>query len=94
MSQLAIINEALSQISEIESNKKFPRVSTAIVDNLRGHESQGEYNEHISIYSLGVDDLHIKIVEFTDSYGDGRYINSIQIVTPVKKEVTDFVTVK
>lgn len=61
-----------------------------MVDNLRGNEYQGEYNEYIEVYSLGVDNLHIKLVLRTDSYGDNEAIASAQIVTPVVKQITDF----
>ena len=90
-----LINEALSDISSLRyGNKKFPKVSTNTIDNLRGDERQGEYNEIIEIYSLGQDDLHIKLELRTDSYGDSESVHSVSIVKPIVKQVTDFEPLK
>lgn len=86
-----LINEALSDIDSLRSgHKKFKKVSNNLIDNLRGREEQGEYNEIIEVYSLGVDDLHIKLTLHTNSYGYDEAVHSIQIVKPVVKQVTDF----
>lgn len=91
----SVINEALSDIPSLRYNhKKFKKVSDQLIDNLRGREEQGEYNERIEVYSLGVDDLHIKLSLRTDSYGDNESVTSIQIVRPIVKQVTDFEAVK
>lgn len=89
-----LINEALADIGNLRYGKKFKKVSSDLVDNLRGDERQGEYNELIEVYSLGVDDLHIKLTLHTDSYGYDEAVHSIQIVKPVIKQVTDFEAVK
>lgn len=90
----SVINEALSDIESLRYNsKKFKKISNSLIDNLRGDERQGEYNEIIEVYSLGIDDLHIKLTLRTDSYGDNEFVHSIQIVKPVVKQVTDFETV-
>lgn len=86
-----LINEALSDIPSLRYNhEKFRKVSKNTIDNLRGGEVQGEYNEIVEIYSLGEDDLHLKLVLRTDSYGDNDFVHSIQIVKPIVKQVTDF----
>lgn len=90
-----LINEALADIATLRwKHPKFKKVSESTIDNLRGDERQGEYNEIIEIYSLGEDDLHIKLVLRTDSYGDGETVSSIQVVKPVVKQVTDFEPIK
>ena len=90
-----LINEALENISNLRYNhKKFKKVSDNRIDNLKGEERQGEYNELIEIYSLGQDDLHLKLVFRTDSYGDNDFIQSMQIVKPIIKQVTDFEPIK
>ena len=90
-----LINEALSDINSLRyGNKKFPKVSANTVDNLRGEDRQGEYNEITEIYSLGEDNLHIKLELRSDSYGDNESIHSVSIVTPIQKTVTDFITIK
>lgn len=89
-----LINEALLDISALRYGKKFSRVLDSKIDNLRGGESQGDYDELIEVYSLGKDDLHIKLVLRTDSYGDNEFVHSIQIVKPIVKQITDFEPVK
>lgn len=90
-----LINEALENIPNLRYNhKKFKKVSDSKIDNLRGDERQGEYDELFEIYSLGEDDLHIKLTLRTDSYGDNEFVHSIQIVKPIVKQVTDFEPVK
>lgn len=90
-----LINEALSDISSLRYNhKKFRKVSDSKIDNLHGGDSQGEYDELIEIYSLGEDDLHLKLILRTDSYGDNEFVSSIQIVKPIVKQVTDFEPIK
>lgn len=89
------INEALSDIDNLRyGHKNFKKVSSSTIDNLRGDERQGEYDEIIEVYSLGVDDLHIKLVLRTDSYGSNEAVHSVQVVKPVIKQVTDFEPVK
>ena len=89
-----LINEALKDISELRwKHLKFKKVSDSKIDNLRGGESEGEYDELIEVYSLGENDLHLKLVLRTDSYGDNEYVHSIQIVKPIVKQVTDFESV-
>lgn len=89
------INEALSDIDCLRyGHKKFKKVSSNIIDNLRGDERQGEYNEIIEVYSLGINDLHIKLTLRTDSYGSDETVYSVQIVKPVIKQVTDFEPIK
>ncbi len=90
------INEALSDIDSLRyGNKNFPKVSSNKINNVDEYDgSQGEYDEIIEIYSLGVDDLHLKLELRTDSYGSNAAIHSVQIVKPVIKQVTDFEPIK
>jgi hypothetical protein len=90
-----LINEALQDIESLRvGHKKFKKVSNSLVDNLRGDDRQGEFNEIIEIYSLGVDDLHIKLTLRTNSYGYDESIHSVQVVKPIVKQVTDFEPIK
>lgn len=83
-----LINEALSDISSLRYNhKKFPKVSEKS-ENIGEYE--GSYSETVEIYSLGEDDLHLKLTLRTDSYGDNESIHSVQVVKPIVKQVTDF----
>lgn len=86
-----LINEALSDIPSLRCGyTKFKKVASNKTDNLRGGESEGDYDEITEIFSLGVDDLHIKLEIRTDSYGDNEFVYSIKIVKPVVKTITDF----
>jgi hypothetical protein len=85
-----VINEALSNIDNLRTGKKFKKVVDSTIDNLKGEERQGAYNEITEVYSLGVSDIHIKLSLKTDSYGDNEFIHGVQIVKPVIKQVTDF----
>ena len=91
---LKVINEALGDINNLRYCKKFAKVASETIDNLRGYERQGEYNEVIEIYDLKVDNLFIKLTLRTDSYGEDEKIYSVQIVAPVVKTVTDYEPIK
>lgn len=89
-----LINEALQDIGALRYNhKKFKKVSDSKIDNLRGDERQGEYDEITEVYDLGADDMYIKLILRTDSYGDNEFVQSIQLVKPVVKKITDFETI-
>lgn len=91
-----LINEALSDISSLRyGHKKFPKVSSNTTGNIDDYNgSQGDYNEIVEIYSLGTDNLHIKLELRTDSYGSNEFVHSVSIVSPIIKQVTDFEPVK
>lgn len=75
-----LINEALASIENLRyGNTKFKKVTEKTTDE-----------ETTEIYSLGEDDLHIKLVFISDSYGDNEHLVSVKIVKPVVKTVTDF----
>lgn len=82
-----LINEALKDIGALRYNKRFTKVSTKTTQE-GGYE--GSYGEIIEIYELGEDDLHIKLVLRSDSYGENESIHSVQIVKPVVKTIQDF----
>ena len=84
------INEALSDINQLRSGRQFTKVSEN--EHTEG-EYEGGYTEIAEIYALGEDNLHIKLILRTDSYGDNQSVHSVQIVKPIVKQVTDFETV-
>lgn len=79
-----LINEALNDIPKLRYNHRFSKITTNTVDN------EDDYSETTEIYSLGQDNLHIKLVLRTDSYGDNEFVHSVQIVKPIIKQITDF----
>lgn len=82
-----LINEALADISKLRYGNRFVKVSSKSDQN---GEHEGSYGEIVEIYALGEDDLHIKIVTRSDSYGENDSTHSVQIVKPIVKQVTDF----
>ena len=89
----ALLNQALSDIAELRRGIKYPKVLNTMIDNLEGGSAQGEYDEYIEVYSLG-ENIYLKLVLITDSYGDNEQLNSIQLVKPIERLVTDFETIK
>ncbi len=84
-----LINEALADINSLRTGRKFQKVSNSSTKN---GEYEGSYEDIVEIYSLGAEDLYIKLTLRTDSYGDNETVHSVQIVKPVVKQVTDFET--
>jgi hypothetical protein len=77
-----IINEALADIPNLRRNStKFKKVQ---------YKANGNLDGVTEIYSLGIDDLHIKLVVYSDSYGNEESVRSIQIVKPKVVKITDF----
>lgn len=85
-----LINEALQDIGALRSGRRFTKVSAASQEN---GEHQGSYTDTVEVYALGEDDLHIKVVLRSDSYGENDDVISIQLVKPVVKQITDFETI-
>lgn len=90
MTDYKTINEILSNLSSIKSNKDFTRV----VNNYTTEgEYEGSYSEYINVYKYKDTDIFIKITTRTDSYGDNESVHSVQFVKPIVKQVTDFETI-
>lgn len=89
------VNEALKNVSQLRyRHEKFKKVANEKIINIKDEEGeQGESDEITEIYSLGVEDYHLKIVLLTDSYGDNPAINSIQVVRPKEQIVQIFETI-
>lgn len=85
---------AIKDISELRYGKKYRRVAETNDEKLDGHDGgwQGQYNTLTEIYHI-TDDLYVKLTLKTDSYGDNEGISGISLVSPVVKQVQDFVEV-
>lgn len=84
------VNEILEDISIHNFKNKFILVAEERDDDYGEELGQCNFSYRRSIFKLGIDDLHIKVTEETDSYGDCRGIRSIKIVRPIVKQITDF----
>lgn len=87
------INQLLSDIDNMSSNKSVKRIS---IDKPEGYgEEQYDGNElqKIEIFDIDEDNVFLKVVTSIDSYGERERITSIQFVKPVKKEVIVYDTI-
>lgn len=92
--ELKEINKILSDIeSLIDGNRKLPYekvVDTRDGDCANSDGIHGKYDTITKVYDLGQENLFLKIVAKTDSYGYNEHLTSIQFVKPVIKQITDF----
>lgn len=88
------IQEALKNIDSLRTGNRFEKVVEENDNYLssQGGESQGEYDTITEVYKID-ENVYIKLVLHTDSYGDNESIVSIQIVKPFIKQVQDFVEI-
>lgn len=84
------VNEILEDISIHNLKNKFILVAEERDDDYGEELGQCNFRYRRSIFKLGIDDLHIKVTEEADSYGDYRGIRSVKIVRPIVKQITDF----
>ena len=57
-------------------------------------KSQGDYGTNEIVYTTGIKDLFIKVIERDDSYGSNEKIVSVQFVQPQTKPVTVYEEIK
>ncbi len=81
-----LINEALKDLRNI----KLSKVSTFESEDFYEEKGQSEEGERIDIYDLKMDNLYLKVVTSSDSYGNENGVTSIQFVKPITKQVTDY----
>jgi len=75
------INEALRDISAIRNKKAVETVKT-------------DEDTTDEVYPSEIEDVFIKLTVTTDSYGDNEKITSIQFVSPVTKNITNYEPIK
>lgn len=85
---------AIKNISELRYGTKYRRVAETNDEKLSGHEDgwQGESNTLTEVYHIA-GELYVKVTLKTDSYGDNEAISGISLVSPIVKQVQDFVEV-
>lgn len=84
------VNHILEDLDTYNLSRKFTLVIEEESDSYERELSQGEEGTKTSVFKLGIEDLHLKVVEVTDSYGDYKGVSSLKIVRPVVKQVTNF----
>lgn len=84
------VNDILEELSIQSLKRKYTLVAEEEDSNYGEELEQCEYSYKTHIFRLGIDDLHLKVVDKCDSYGDYQGITSIKVVRPVIKQITDF----
>lgn len=84
------VNDILEDLTIYSLKKKYTLVAEEEDSNYGKEIEQCEYSYKTSIFKLGIEDLHLKVVDKCDSYGDYQGISSLKIVRPVIKQITDF----
>lgn len=85
------VNKILENLNSYVLGKTFTMILEEESKDYWKEKDQGNVGEKITIYKLGIDDLHLKVVEECDSYGEKESIKSLRIVKPVLTQVTNFV---
>lgn len=84
------VNDILEDLTIYSLERKYLLVTEEEDSNYGKELEQCEYSYRTHIFKLGIDDLHLKVVDKCDSYGDYQGIKSIKIVRPIIKQITDF----
>lgn len=84
------VNHILEDLNTYNLKQKFKLVAEEENDWEMSNLDQGDEGTKTSIFKLGIEDLHLKVVKVTDSYGDYKGVSSLKIVRPVTKQVTNF----
>lgn len=88
------INEVLADLSEYRLSGLYTKIETTQSSDYYSEKDQGEVGTKEIIYKLDFDDLHLKVLYISDSYGENETIKSVQFVKAVKKEITVYEPVK
>lgn len=83
------LNNSLKDLTDI----KLRKISSFKPEDYDNEKNDGQTSERIDIYDLEQDDLFLKVVITSDSYGDEKGITSIQFVKPIIKSITDYQSV-
>jgi hypothetical protein len=93
---LSKLNAILGDLNNIDPKLvefiKKEEINTPISEEDEG--IQGEENTSSKVYKVKGENVFIKVLYYTDSYGYGEYARGIQFVQPIKKEVIDYELVK
>lgn len=83
------LNEILSDLQDLRYSKKYKKVHSQVVKELGGEGCEGESGLAYEVYNVGLPDgVMVKLKINTDSYGDNEFINGVEFVKAVAKQVT------
>ncbi len=92
--ELKKVNEILGNLLNINPKLLIfverEDIYNGLSENSYGEGTEGEYNSWCNIYRIKGEDLFLKVIYYTDSYGEERGISGIQFVQEVKKTVKTF----
>lgn len=80
------LNYILEDLSTYELGRKFNKVFEKESKNFYDEKSQGEEGERVSVFNVG-EDLFLKVIETSDSYGGGVGVSSVRFVEKKQKVV-------
>lgn len=80
------INSILENLCTYELGRKFKKVYESESKNFYDEKSQGEEGERTLIFDVG-EDLFLKVIETSNSYGEESGISSIKFVEEKSKTV-------
>lgn len=86
------LNEMLKDLNKLRNSSKM--VEKPVVKDLNGREEQGESSEIYEIYPTDEKDIFIRLTINSDSYGDNEFVNGIEFVSPIQRQVTNYESVK
>ena len=81
------INSILENLDTYNLGKKYKLVSETESKGFHAEKDQGDTGERVLIYDVG-DDLFLRVVEESDSYGYESGIISVKFVQKLEKTVT------
>lgn len=84
MNDFSKLNEFFADL--IEFRRKNTPLEKINIHLIGTEGEQGQTSEIVEIYKL-YDDCFVKLTINTDSYGDNEFVNGIQFVKPVTKEI-------
>lgn len=90
--QLKQLNDNLGKLDYMDPNKFefLEKIDIRKSIQYSGYGVKGDQNEYSKVYKHIKSGLYIKIIYYTDSYGDGSYISGIAFVQPTLKTITTF----
>lgn len=86
------LNAMLKDLNALRNSSKM--VEKTVVKDLSGREEQGKSNEIYEIYPTDEKDIFIRLTINSDSYGCNEFVNGVEFVSPVQKQVTNYESVK
>lgn len=80
------LNYILEDLCTYELGRKFNKVFEEESKDFYDEKPQGDVGERVSVFNVG-EDLFLKVIETSDSYGGGVGVSSVKFVERKQKVV-------